>query len=112
MNDDHGARATGEFSQGDELQAEPFDGEFLAEAALTALKASHRDAAWVASAALNAAMRRELSDDFWQAMKLANKAIRARDAIAARIALLEPEIGKAIAARDIADHEQGARVLH
>ena len=84
----------------------------LSEAALQALRDSHRDAAWVASAALDNAMRLALDDGFGAAMELANKAIRARDAIASRIAMLEPEIGKAIAAKATADREHRQQRTH
>ena len=88
------------------------DAQFLSEAALQALRDSHRDAAWVASATLENAMHRALEDGFGAAMDLANKAIRVRDAIAARIAMLEPEIGKAIAVKAMADREQSVQALH
>lgn len=89
-----------------------FDAQFLAETALAALRDSHMDAAWVARAALDNAMRQALGDGYTTAMDLANKAIRVRDAIAERIAMLEPEIGKAIAARAKADGEPSAQALH
>lgn len=88
------------------------DAQFLSEAALQALRDSHRDAAWVASSALDNAMRLALDDGYGAAMELANKAIAARDAIAGRIAMIEPEIGKAIAAMATADREQSAQALH
>lgn len=89
-----------------------FDAQFLAETALTALRDSHRDAAWVARAALDHAMRLVLSEGYSQAMELANRAILVRDAIAQRIAMLEPEIGKLIAANLNAGDEQHAKPLH
>ena len=43
------------------MEPEP---DFLMQLALTALKASHRDAAWLASAALDNAMHRALEDGY------------------------------------------------
>lgn len=89
-----------------------FSAQFLAEVALTALRDSHRDAAWVARTALDNAMRLGLSDGYSQAMELANRAILVRDAIAQRIAMLEPDIGAVVAANLNADDEQQAKPLH
>lgn len=89
-----------------------FSAQFLAEVALTALRDSHRDAAWVARAALDHAMRLGLSDGYSQAMELANRAIKARNAIAQRIAMLEPEVSQAVAASMPADQGADAKPLH
>ncbi len=89
-----------------------FDARFLAEMGLAALKDSHRNAAWVAQAALNHAMRLGLSEGYSRTMELANRAIEVRDAIAQRIAMLEPEIGKLVAGNLNASDEQQARSLH
>ncbi len=89
-----------------------FDAQFLAETALTALRDSHRDAEWTARAALDHAMHLGLSDGFAEAMELANKTILIRDAIAQRIAILEPEVGKLVAANLTAGEEQPATPLH
>ena len=86
-----------------------FSAQFLAESALTALRDSHRNAAWVARAALDHAMRVGLSDG---SMELANRAIEVRDAIAERIAMLEPEIGKLVAANLNAGDEPQNRTTH
>lgn len=72
-----------------------FDGGFLAEAALMALRNSHRDTGWIANAALDHSMRLVIDEGFGEAMELANKACKVRDAIAQRIAMLEPEIASA-----------------
>lgn len=89
-----------------------FSPQFLAESALTALRDSHRDAAWVARSALDHAMRLGLSEGYSQAMELANRAIEVRDAVAQRIEMLEPEIGKLVAANLPAGDEQHAKPLH
>lgn len=89
-----------------------YSAQFLAELALAALKDCHRNAALVASAALDNALRRELDDDFAEAVALANKAIMVRDAIAWRISMLEPDIGAMVAANLGAGDEQQARPLH
>jgi hypothetical protein len=91
------------------MEPEP---DFLMQLALTALKASHRDAAWLASAALDNAMHRALEDGYSEAMELANKAIRVRDAIAERIAMIEPKIAKAVAVSMLAEHGADATPLH
>jgi hypothetical protein len=89
-----------------------FSAQFLAETALTSLRDSHRDAAWVARTALDHAMRLGLSEGYSQAMELANRAIAVQDAIAQRIAWLEPEVGKLVAANLTAGGEQHAKPLH
>jgi hypothetical protein len=89
-----------------------FSAQFLAETALTSLRDSHRDAAWVARAALDHAMRLALSDGYNQAMELANRAFAVQDAIAQRIAWLEPEVGKLVAANLTAGGEQQNRITH
>ncbi len=89
-----------------------FDARFLAEAALTMLKDSHRDAAWVASSALDHAMRLGLSEGYSDAMELANQAILIRDAIAQRIAMFEPEVAKVVAASIPADQGGGQSITH
>ena len=89
-----------------------FSAQFMAETALTALRDSHRDAAWVAREALDHAMRLGLSQGYSQAMELANRAILVRDAIAQRIAMLEPDIGAAVAANLNQGGEQQATTLH
>ena len=70
----------------------------IAEGALAALHASHRDACWLHAAALDAA-RPQVFDHqrFGAAMDLAAKAAGLRDALAERIALLEPEVGRLVA---------------
>ena len=89
-----------------------FSAQFLVEVALTALRDSHREAAWVARAALDHAMRHALGDDYTEAMELANRAIEVRNAIAQRIAMLEPEVGQAVAASIPADQGDDAKPLH
>lgn len=89
-----------------------FSTQFLAEVALTALRDSHQDAAWVARTALDNAMHRALDDGYTEAMELANRAILVRDAIAQRIAMLEPVVGAAVAANLNAGDEQQNRITH
>lgn len=89
-----------------------FDAKFLAEMGLAVLKDSHRDAACLASEALNHAMRLGLSDGYIQAMELANLAIAVRDAIAQRIALQELEVGKLVAANLTASDDQHSKTIH
>lgn len=70
----------------------------IAECALAALNASHRDAKWLADAMLDAA--RPLVFDqraHRAAMDLASKAAGVRDALAERIAMLEVEVAAIVA---------------
>lgn len=80
------------------------DGCFLAEAALIALKHSARDVAWLATAAFDEAKRHVLVDGWSGAMAPANRAVAVREAIAQRIAMLEPQIGAVVATRTEIPH--------
>lgn len=84
----------------------------LAALALQALKDSHRDAKWLADAALDFAMSRALSDGYSAAMEFADKAILVRDSIAQRIAVLEPAVGQAVATQVQADRDSSAAAVH
>lgn len=78
----------------------------IAECALAALNASHRDAKWLADAMLDAA--RPLVFDqraHRAAMGLASKAAGVRDALAERIAALEVEVAAIVVdAKDDGGH--------
>lgn len=72
--------------------------QHVAECALAALKASQRDAQWLADAMLNAA-RPEVLDHYRYhvAMDLTARAAGLRDALAERIAMLEPVVAAIVA---------------
>lgn len=77
---------------------------FLAETALAALKDTAREVKWLADAALDDARRRVLAEGWDEAMAPANRISAVRDAIAQRVALLEPRIGAVVATREETSH--------
>lgn len=87
-------------------------GTDAAELALQALLDSQRDAAWLADAALDDAMKRALSDGWGAAMQLADKAIAVRNAIAERLAVIQPMITAVIAEREQSDRAADLAVTH
>lgn len=71
---------------------------FFAEMAIAALKDSARDVSYVAKLALDEAARRALKDGWDEAMDLPRKISSAHDAIALRVAMIEPEVGRFVVA--------------
>lgn len=87
-------------------------GTDAAELALQALMDCHRDAKWIASHSINYQCRVTFSEGFADATQLAAMACMVRDAIAQRIALIQPVISSAIAEREKSYRESGLKALH